>query len=70
MSALEQVSVLNDLKETKEYRNKLLSDKRSNNSKDNKSAVQTPSSVSVVKISLKLNHQITWKLMDDAVDLC
>ena len=52
--ALEQVSVINNLKVTKECRNKgLLSGKRSNNSKDNKSVVKTPSSISMVKMSLK-----------------
>ena len=48
--ALEQVSVIMILREQKD---KLLSGMRSNNSKDNKSVVKTPSSVSVVKISLK-----------------
>ena len=42
MLALEQVSVINDLK-----------DKRSSDSKYNKSVVKIPSSVSMVKISLK-----------------
>ena len=57
MLALEQVSVINDLKGTKECRNKgLLSGKRSNNSKDN-IVVKTPSSVSAVKINLKAQPQ-------------
>ena len=53
MLALEQVSVIKDLKGTKECRNKLLSSKRSDNSKDNVSVVKTPSSVSMVKMSLQ-----------------
>ena len=53
-NASPQVSVINDLKGTKECRNKqLLSGKRSNSSKENASVVKTPSSVSLVKISLK-----------------
>lgn len=52
--ALEQVSVIKDLKRTKECRKKaLLSGKKSNNSKNNISLVKTPSSVSIAKISLK-----------------
>ena len=51
MLALEQVSAVMILRE---QRNKqLLPDKVSNNSKDNKSVVKTPGSVSMVKISLK-----------------
>lgn len=52
MLALEEVSVITILREQK---NKLLSGKRrtSNNSKDNKSVVKTPSFVSMVKMSLK-----------------
>lgn len=51
---LKQVSVIKDLKGTKECSNKaLLSGKKSNNSKDNVSLVKTPSSLSIVKISLK-----------------
>ena len=54
MLTLEQVSVINDLKGTKECRKKqLLSGKRCNDSKDTISVVKTPSSVSMVKISLK-----------------
>ena len=48
------VSVISDLKGTKECRDKqLLSGERSNNSKDNVSVVKTQGSVSMVKISLK-----------------
>ena len=50
MLALEQVSVIMVLRE---HKNKLSLGKRSNNSKDNKSVVKTPSSVSMVKTSLK-----------------
>ena len=53
MLTLEQVSVINDLKGTKECRNKLLSDKRNNNSKGILSVVKTSSSVSMRNISLK-----------------
>ena len=55
MLALEQVSVINDLliMILREQKNKLLSGKRSKDSKDTKSVVKTPSSVPVVKISLK-----------------
>lgn len=60
MLVLGQVSVVNDLKGTKEGRNKqLLGGKKSNNSKDYISIVKTSSSLSVVKISLKLNHQVS-----------
>ena len=53
MLVLEQVSVINDLKGIKECMNKqLLLGKRSNNRKDSISDVKTPSSVSMVKISL------------------
>ena len=70
MLALEQVSVINDLKETKECRNKrLLPGKSSNNSKDNIAGVKTPSPVSMVKISLKLNHSNNWNLRGDDLDL-
>ena len=52
--AVEQVSVIKDLKGTKECSNKaLLSGKKSNNSKDKISLVKTTSSLSIVKISLK-----------------
>ena len=54
MLALEQVSVIMILREQKD---KLLTGKRINNSKDNKAVVKTPSSVSMGKISLK--HSIT-----------
>ena len=50
MLALEQISVIMILREQKD---KLLAGKRSNNSKDNKAVVKTPSSVSRVKTSLK-----------------
>ena len=50
MLALEPISVTMILKEQK---NKLFSGKGSNKGKDNKSVVKTPSSVSMVKISLK-----------------
>ena len=50
MLALEQVSVTMILREQKD---KLLTGKRINNSKDNKAVVKTPSSVSMVKMSLK-----------------
>ena len=53
MLVIEQVSVINDFKGTKECRNNDLSGKRSNDGKDNISVVKTPGSVSVVKISLK-----------------
>ena len=70
MLALEQVLVINDPKGTKECRNKrLFSGKRSNNSQDNVSGVKTPSFVSMVKISLKLNQQTTWNLRGDNADL-
>ena len=52
MLALQRVSVSNDFKGRKECR-KTLSGKRSNNSKENKSVVKTPGSVSMVKISLQ-----------------
>ena len=71
MLALEQVSVINDLKGTKECRNtQLLAGKRSNSSKDNLPVVKTPSFVSVIKISLKCSStRISWNLRDDEVDL-
>ena len=50
MLALEQVSVIMILREQKD---KLLTGKRINNSKDNKAVVKTPNSVSMVKMSLK-----------------
>jgi len=54
MLALEQVSVINDLKGTKECRNKqLFSGKRNNESKGDILLIKTPSSVSMVKSSLK-----------------
>lgn len=53
MLALEQISVIMILREQKD---KLLTGKRSNNSKDNKAVVKTPSSVSTVKISLKYSQ--------------
>lgn len=53
MLTLEQVPVINDLKGTKECRNKLLSGRRSNDSKDNAAVVKAPSSISTVKTSLK-----------------
>ena len=60
-------SLMNDLKGKKECRNNwLLSGKRSNKSKDNKSFIKTPSSVSVVKISLKCSttrQTGTWGMM-------
>ena len=46
-----------------------VSGKRNNNSKDNISVVKTPSSVSMVKISLELNHEIKWKQNNDGIDL-
>ena len=77
---LEQISVIMILRK----QNKLFSGKRNNNSKDNKSVVKTPRSVSVVKIGLKyflelfcrlethvglvLNHYIKWNLRKDDVD--
>ena len=55
MLDVEQVSVINDLKGTKECRNKgQLSGERNNKSKDNISVVKTPSSLSLVKTNLKL----------------
>ena len=50
MLALEQISVIMILREQKD---KLLTGKRSNNSKDNKPVVKTFSSVTMVNISLK-----------------
>ena len=48
MLALEQVSVINDLKGTKECRNKqLFSGKRNNESKGDILLIKTPNSVSV-----------------------
>ena len=55
MLALVQVSVINALKGTKEHRDeRLLSGGRSNESKDNKAIVKTPSPASTGRISL--NH--------------
>ena len=66
MLVLEQVSMRMTFKEQK---NELLSGKRNNNSKDKKSAVKTPSCISMVKKSLKhLNYQINLNLRND-VDL-
>ena len=54
MLVLEQVSAMTGLKGMKECRNKgLLLGKRKNNSKENVLLVKTPSSVSLVKMSLK-----------------
>ena len=54
MLVLEPASVTTDLKGTEEWRNKgLLQGKRSDNSKDDVPVLKTPSSVSLVKISLK-----------------
>ena len=60
-----------ELKGTKECRNKWVSSgKGSNNSKDKKSSVKTPSCISMVKKSLKhLNYQINLNLRNDDVDL-
>ena len=72
MLALEQVSVTNDLKGTKECRNKWCYQAREVPIAKIIliiSVVKTPSSVSMVKISLKLNHQINWNLREDNVDL-
>lgn len=55
MLVLEQVLETNNLKGKNEQ---LLPGKSCNNSNDNTSVVKTPSSESVVKISLKLGHQI------------
>ena len=55
--AFEQVSVISGLQGTKGSRNKgLFSSKRINNNKDNASVVKTPSSASMVKISLKYSQ--------------
>ena len=62
----EQISVISDLKGTKEQ--KLSSGKRSNNSKENKLGVKFPSSVSKIKICLKLDHPDQLDLRDDDVD--
>ena len=54
MLVLEQVSVVSDLQGTNECRKiQLSSGRRSNNSKDNRSVVKFPSSVSVMKSNLK-----------------
>ena len=56
MLILEQVSIINNLKATEKCRNKqLFSGKKSNHSKNNMSVGKTPSSVPMVKISLKLS---------------
>ena len=55
---LEQISVIMFLKK----QNKLFSGKRNSNSKDNKSVVKTPSSVSVVKIGLKYFLELFYRL--------
>ena len=65
--APEQISVISDLKGTKEQR--LLSGKRGNKSKENKLGVKFPSSVSKIKICLKLNHPDQLDLRDDDIDL-
>ena len=53
MLVLEQVSVISDLQGTKECRKiQLSSSRRNNNSKDNRSVVKFPSSISIMKSNL------------------
>ena len=59
MLVLEQISVIMILREQKD---KQLSSKRSNNSKDNNSVVKTPSSVSMVKTSLKHFPELFYRI--------